>query len=341
MVGVAHESDGLVTGRGQLAFEVLGDLAVSSGDGDPHAPTVSTDRLASPCRVSRCGCPQGRRGPCRPAPVLPRFGPCAGESGTRCPRSRGDALSSSTPSSRGCARARSGARSGAAGRRPRGVLDPGAATAGGSGGARRACAGARARSPCPGRRAGPGYRVPGWLADRVPAALRGRVGLSGQHGVVVLALVGLALAVAGWLAVRSGAHADAVPPPRLVTTGGSATAEASPAVPAATAASAAATGQVVVDVAGKVRRPGIVTLPAGSRVQDAIRRAGGPRPGVVLTSLNLARLLVDGEQVLVGQPVVPGRRTQCRGRVTRRRRAGQPQLRPPCPSSTRSRAWGR
>jgi competence protein ComEA len=91
-----------------------------------------------------------------------------------------------------------------------------------------------------------------------------------------------------------------------VTTGGSATAEASPAVPAATAASAAATGQVVVDVAGKVRRPGIVTLPAGSRVQDAIRRAGGPRPGVVLTSLNLARRLVDGEQVLVGRPVVPG-----------------------------------
>ena len=157
-----------------------------------------------------------------------------------------------------------------------------------------------------GVRAGPGYRVPGWLAERVPAALRGRVGLSGQHGVVVLALVGVALVVAGWLAVRSGAHADAVPPPRLVTTGGSATAEASPAVPAATAASAAATGQVVVDVAGKVRRPGIVTLPAGSRVQDAIRRAGGPRPGVVLTSLNLARRLVAGEQVLVGRPVVPG-----------------------------------
>ena len=157
-----------------------------------------------------------------------------------------------------------------------------------------------------GVRAGPGYRVPGWLAERVPAALRGRVGLSGQHGVVVLALVGLALVVAGWLAVRSGAHADAVPPPRLVTAAGSATAEPSPAVPAGTAAAAVPTGQVVVDVAGKVRRPGIVTLPAGSRVQDAIRRAGGPRPGVVLTSLNLARPLVDGEQVLVGQPAVPG-----------------------------------
>ncbi len=180
-----------------------------------------------------------------------------------------------------------------------------------------------------GRRAGPGDRVPGWLADRVPEALRGRVGLSGQHGVVVLALVGVALAVACWLAVRSGAHADAVPPPRLVTAAGSATAEASPAVPAGTAAAAVPTGQVVVDVAGKVRRPGIVTLPAGSRVQDAIRRAGGPRPGVVLTSLNLARPLVDGEQILVGQPVRAGRRTQCRGRVTRGRRAGQPQRRRP------------
>ena len=47
------------------------------------------------------------------------------------------------------------------------------------------------------RRAGPGDRVPGWLADRVPEALRGRVRLSGQHGLVVLALVGVALAVAG------------------------------------------------------------------------------------------------------------------------------------------------
>ncbi len=155
------------------------------------------------------------------------------------------------------------------------------------------------------RRAGPGDRVPGWLADRVPDALRGRVGLSGQHGLVVLALVGVALAVAGWLAVRSGAHADAVPPQRVVTTGGSSTREVT-ASPSGTATAGAATAPVVVDVAGKVRRPGIVTLPAGSRVQDAIRRAGGPRSGVGLTSLNLARVLVDGEQILVGQPAAPG-----------------------------------
>jgi competence protein ComEA len=61
-------------------------------------------------------------------------------------------------------------------------------------------------------------------------------------------------------------------------------------------------GRVVVDVAGRVRHAGLVTLPAGSRVADAIRAAGGARPGTDLTSLNLARKLVDGEQILVGVP---------------------------------------
>lgn len=77
---------------------------------------------------------------------------------------------------------------------------------------------------------------------------------------------------------------------------------------AAPAPSNAGPQQVVVDVAGQVRRPGIVTLPAGSRVHEAIRRAGGLRPGVDTSSLNLARVLVDGEQVLVGveAAAVPG-----------------------------------
>jgi competence protein ComEA len=63
---------------------------------------------------------------------------------------------------------------------------------------------------------------------------------------------------------------------------------------------------VTVDVAGKVRRPGVTTLPAGSRVVDAIDKAGGARRQVDLTGLNLARVLVDGEQVLVGRGVTPG-----------------------------------
>ncbi|AWB91760.1 helix-hairpin-helix domain-containing protein [Aeromicrobium chenweiae] len=58
--------------------------------------------------------------------------------------------------------------------------------------------------------------------------------------------------------------------------------------------------QVVVDVAGKVRRPGIVTVPRGSRVYQAIEAAGGVKGQVDTTSLNLARELTDGEQILVG-----------------------------------------
>ncbi len=64
--------------------------------------------------------------------------------------------------------------------------------------------------------------------------------------------------------------------------------------------------EVVVDVAGKVRRPGIVRLPAGARVVDAVKAAGGPRRGVDLSGLNLARVLVDGEQVVVGVPAPAG-----------------------------------
>jgi competence protein ComEA len=63
---------------------------------------------------------------------------------------------------------------------------------------------------------------------------------------------------------------------------------------------------LVVDVAGKVRHPGIVRLPAGSRVVDAVDAAGGPRRGVDLGALNLARVLVDGEQVVVGVPEPAG-----------------------------------
>lgn len=64
--------------------------------------------------------------------------------------------------------------------------------------------------------------------------------------------------------------------------------------------------EVVVDVAGKVRKPGIVTLPAGSRVFEAIERAGGIKGSLKEPTLNLARQLVDGEQILVGvEPADP------------------------------------
>jgi competence protein ComEA len=63
---------------------------------------------------------------------------------------------------------------------------------------------------------------------------------------------------------------------------------------------ASAGPEIVVDVGGKVRDPGIHRLPAGSRVDDALRAAGGVRPGTKTDGLNRARFLVDGEQVIVG-----------------------------------------
>ena len=73
---------------------------------------------------------------------------------------------------------------------------------------------------------------------------------------------------------------------------------------ASPSASTPAGGELVIDVEGKVREPGIVTLPAGSRVHDAIAEAGGVRGKVDTTTLNLARVLTDGEQILVGvEPV--------------------------------------
>lgn len=75
------------------------------------------------------------------------------------------------------------------------------------------------------------------------------------------------------------------------------------AAPGAYAGSAKARApEIVVDVGGKVREPGIHRLPAGSRVADALSAAGGVKPGTDTDGLNRARFLVDGEQVIVGGP---------------------------------------
>jgi competence protein ComEA len=131
------------------------------------------------------------------------------------------------------------------------------------------------------------------------------------HHLLVAALVVIALlVVAAWWIVRAMPHAEPVElsssrelPPGAVTTTlpGTPPVTTSGGIPGATEPSPG--GSLVVDVTGRVRRPGIVELPAGARVIDAIEDAGGVRPGVDTSGLNLARLLVDGEQVVVGQAV--------------------------------------
>ena len=174
--------------------------------------------------------------------------------------------------------------------------------------------------PVPGRhasrRARPRPELLGTAHDLVPPTLRGRALLSSAHLGVVALLVAAGLAVTSWWVVRSDPEPSG---PRLETVAEVETplVDLVPPEPAAAPAAVGAAGapepgtEVTVDVAGKVRRPGIAVLPAGSRVVDALEAAGGARPGVDLMGLNLARLLVDGEQVLVGvpgaaAPVTPG-----------------------------------
>jgi competence protein ComEA len=77
------------------------------------------------------------------------------------------------------------------------------------------------------------------------------------------------------------------------------------AAPDTAAGSPGPSGRLAVHVAGHVRHPGLVRLPAGSRVNDAIRAAGGVTSGADLDAVNLARKLTDGEQVLIPGPGDP------------------------------------
>ena len=61
-------------------------------------------------------------------------------------------------------------------------------------------------------------------------------------------------------------------------------------------------GQLRVQVVGQVRRPGVVTVPAGARVEDAVQAAGGATRRADLAAVNLARPVVDGEQIYLSRP---------------------------------------
>ncbi len=126
------------------------------------------------------------------------------------------------------------------------------------------------------------------VADRLPPVLRGGRIDPGRRGAWAVALVAVVVAaVAVVLFLRSQSE-TAVAPVTVSTPHAAATSSSSP-------------GQrVTVDVAGKVHDPGLVRLPAGSRVADAVQAAGGATSPKAIGRLNLARKVTDGEQILVG-----------------------------------------
>jgi competence protein ComEA len=139
--------------------------------------------------------------------------------------------------------------------------------------------------------------VVGWLRGQVPDTLRGRTELGAGPALLVVALVAIALVGTVVVVLRMQGGSEPVAPPVTSVSPGT----IAPVVTSPTTSPSAAGGSVTVDVSGKVRHPGVATLPTGSRVVDALRKAGGARSGVDLSSLNLARVLVDGEQILVGR----------------------------------------
>ena len=161
---------------------------------------------------------------------------------------------------------------------------------------------------------------PEWLAEPIGTVLDGdttwsaerRGGFSlpdrwrdarfdpGRSGALVLVVVGIVVATAAVLGVRSDRpETQAVPSlpaagvhsltPAPVTT-----------APAAAASAPAPAEEIVVSVVGLVASAGLVRLPPGSRVADALAAAGGVRDGGDTLGLNLAQRLSDGDQVLVG-----------------------------------------
>ncbi len=136
---------------------------------------------------------------------------------------------------------------------------------------------------------------------RRAAAPRRPRGLHGSHlRMATTAAVAAGVLLTWWLVAERPRTSDVDRPLQV-----SARADATGDTPAEGAASEAS-AEVVVDVAGKVRDPGIVTLPAGSRVFEAIEKAGGIEGTLEEPTINLARQLVDGEQILVGvEPADP------------------------------------
>ncbi|MFQ1000798.1 ComEA family DNA-binding protein [Modestobacter sp. SSW1-42] len=158
-------------------------------------------------------------------------------------------------------------------------------------------------SDVPEPQAAPDGPLPAGLGrHRAPGrAVRLDPGRRGAWAVWAVAVVAAA-AMIGWTWLGRPA-VEPVP-----ATGATAAPSAAPSdalEPAPGAGPTPPSGSVVVSVVGLVAAPGLVTLPAGSRVADALAAAGGLLPEADPASVNAAALLTDGQQIAVGVPGLP------------------------------------
>ena len=110
--------------------------------------------------------------------------------------------------------------------------------------------------------------------------------------IAVYAAIGIVLLLLGIRAVRQ-------PADEAGASGGGQPGVQLSAAPVGSDGPAPSDGDVVVHVAGAVAKPGVYRLPAGSRVTDAVDRAGGPSGRADPNSINLAARLADGQQVIL------------------------------------------
>lgn len=143
-------------------------------------------------------------------------------------------------------------------------------------------------------------QLPGWIPngrhDRGGSLVAKIRADPGRAGVVVLAVVAALAVLVTVFTLISDHHppvsAAKLPPVHTVSS-------SSPEPPQST-------DPIVVSVVGLVHQPGLVTLAAGARIADAISAAGGVLHGADTLGLNLARLISDGEQIVVGIANAPG-----------------------------------
>jgi competence protein ComEA len=181
----------------------------------------------------------------------------------------------------------------------------------------------------------PNSLLPRWLPD----ASQGRGWMArvradpGRAGAIALAVVAaLAVLVTIFTLVRdkpAPVMSAKLPPVEKAAT-------ASPRSSASPGAGPPAGAEpVVVSVVGLVHTPGLVTLPPGARIADALQAAGGPVNGADTIGLNMARPVGDGEQIVVGLAPVSGQPTALGSSVAS---GSAPGSKPPGPTGPASRS---